>query len=233
MEADQRNARIFGVLFLITFVTSIPALALFQPVLDDPAAYIAGGGHDSQISLGVLLELLLIIANVATAVVIYPILRRQSEILSLGYVTARLVECMFIAAGIIFVLGIVSLRQDDPGSSALAVSFAALKDWTFLLGPGFIVGWGNGLILAYLMYRSRLVPRSMAWLGLIGGPLIILSGIGVLFDVWDAGSTVQALATIPEFLWELSLGIYCAVKGFRRDSPILAPASRLRQQDGA
>jgi len=222
MESDQRNARIFGVLFLITFVTSIPALALFQPVLDDPAAYIAGGGKDSQIFLGVLLELLLIIANVATAVVVYPILRRQNEILSLGYVAARLVECMFIAAGIIFVLGIVSLRQDDPGASALAVSFAALKDWTFLLGPGFIVGWGNGLILGYLMYSSRLVPRGMAMLGLIGGPLIILSGTGVLLDVWDAGGAVQALATIPEFLWELSLGIYCAVKGFRRDAPILS-----------
>jgi hypothetical protein len=225
MESDQRNARIFGVLFLITFVTSIPALALFQPVLDDPAAYIAGGGKDSQIYLGVLLELLLIIANVATAVVVYPILRRQNEALSLGYVAARLVECMFIAAGIIFVLGIVSLRQDDPGASALAVSLAALKDWTFLLGPGFIVGWGNGLILGYLMYSSRLVPRGMAILGLIGGPLIILAGIGVLLDVWDAGGTVQALATIPEFLWELSLGIYCAVKGFRRDSPILLQAT--------
>ena len=106
------------------------------------------------------------------------------------------------------------------------MSLAALKDWTFLLGPGFIVGWGNGLILGYLMYSSRLVPRWMAWLGLIGGPLIILSGIGVLFDAWDAGGTVQALATIPEFLWELSLGIYAAVWGFRRDSPILSPASR-------
>ena len=114
MAEDQRNARIFGVLYLITFLASIPALALYQPVLDDPAAYIAGGGEDTQIYLGVLLELLLIIANVGTAVVVYPILRRQNEILSLGYVTARLVECTFIAAGVIFVLGIVSLRQDNP-----------------------------------------------------------------------------------------------------------------------
>ncbi len=217
MAEDQRNARIFGVLFIITFVTSIPALALFQPVLDDPAGYISGGGKDTQIYLGVLLELLLIIANVGTALVIYPILRRQNEILSLGYVAARLVECMFIAAGIIFVLGIVSLRQDDQSASALAVSLAALKDWTFLLGPGFVVGWGNGLILGYLMYTSRLVPRKMAILGLVGGPLIILSGIGVLLDVWDAGGTVQALATIPEFLWELSLGVYCTVKGFKSE----------------
>ena len=170
MVEDQRNARIFGLLFIITFVTSIPALALFQPVLDDPAGYIAGGGEDNRIYLGVLLELLLIIANVGTAVVLYPIVRRQNEILSLGYVTARLVECVFIAAGILFVLGIVSLRLDSPDSSALAVSLAALKDWTFLLGPGFIVGWGNGLILGYLMYTSGLVPRRLAMLGLIGGP---------------------------------------------------------------
>ena len=227
MAEDQRNARIFGVLFLITFVTSIPALALYQPVLDDPAGYIAGGGEDNQIYLGALLELLLIIANVGTAVVVFPILRRQNEVLSLGYVTARLVECTFIAAGIVLVLGVVSLRQDSPDAADLAVSLAALKDWTFLLGPGFIVGWGNGLILGYLMYSSRLVPRPMAWLGLIGGPLIILSGIGVLFEWWDAGSTVPAITVIPEFLWELSLGIYAAVWGFRRDAPILAPERRV------
>jgi len=222
MDQDQKTARIFGVLFLITFATSIPALALYQPVLDDPAGYIAGGGEDNKIYLGVLLELLLIIANVGTAVVLYPIVRRQNEILSLGYVTARLMESVFIAAGIVCVLGIVSLRHDNPGASALAVSLAAIKDWTFLLGPGFIVGWGNGLILGYLMYSSGLVPRWMAMLGLVGGPLIVLSGIGVLFDLWDNGGTVQALATIPEFIWELSLGIYCTVWGFRRSSPILS-----------
>jgi len=226
MAEDQRNARIFGVLFLITFVTSIPALALFQPVLDDPAGYIAGGGEDNRIYLGVLLELLLIIANIGTAVVVFPILRRQNEILSLGYVTARIAECVFIAAGILFVLGIVSLRQDDPDAASLAVSLAALKDWTFLLGPGFIVGWGNGLILGYLMYRSRLVPRAMAMLGIIGGPLILFSFLGVLFDWWDAGTAVPAITVIPEFLWELSLGIYAAVWGFKRDAPILQREAR-------
>ena len=113
MESDQRNARIFGVLFIVTFITSIPALALFQPVLDDPAAYIAGGGNDSQIYLGVLLELLLIIANVGTAVVVYPIVRRQNES-PLGYVAARLMECTFIAAGILFV---PRDRESAPGRS--------------------------------------------------------------------------------------------------------------------
>jgi Domain of unknown function (DUF4386) len=162
MLDDQRHGRLFGILFIITFITSIPAYLLFQSVLDDPAGYIAGGGKDNQIYVGVLLELLLIIANVGTAVVLYPIARRQNEALALGYVAARIVECVFLAAGIIFVLGVVSLRQDSPDAADLAVSLAALKDWTFLLGPGFIVPFGNGLILGYLMYTSGLVPRRMA-----------------------------------------------------------------------
>ena len=225
MAEDQRNARIFGVLFIITFVTSIPALALFQPVLDDPAGYIAGGGKDNQIYLGASLELLLIIANAGTAVVLYPIARRHNELLAIGYVTARVIECVFLAAGIIFVLGVVSLRQDSPDAADLAVSLAALKDWTFLFGPGLIVPFGNGLILGYLMYSSGLVPRRMAWLGLIGGPLLLIGNIGVLFDWWDPAGAVNVLV-IPEFLWELSLGIYAAVSGFRRDAPILLPGAR-------
>jgi hypothetical protein len=216
MAEDQRLARIFGVLFLITYITSIAALGLYQPILDDPAGYITGGGHDDKIYLAALLELFLIISNVGTAVVAYPIFRRQNEPLALGYVTARIMECTFIAAGIIFALGVVSLRHDSPDAGDLAVSLAALKDWTFLLGPGFIGPWGNGLILGYIMYRS----------GLVRGPLIILSGIGTLFSAWDPGTTVPALATIPEFLWELFLGVYCTIWGFRKDSPILRPAWR-------
>jgi Domain of unknown function (DUF4386) len=223
MPEHRRISLAFGVLYLITFATSIPALLLFQPVLDDPAGYIAGDGEDARIYFGVLLELILILANVGTALVLIPILKRQNEMLTHSYVAARVVECVFIAAGIIFVLGIVSLRMDDPGNGSLAVSLAALKDWTFLLGPGFMVGVGNGLILGYLMYRSGLVPRGMAMLGLIGGPLIILTFIGTLFDAWDPGTTVPAITVIPEFLWELSLGVYCAVWGFKKSSPLLAP----------
>ena len=228
MSIDQKRARWFGVLYLITFVTSIPALLLYQPVLDDPVGYIAGGGQNNQILFGVLLELLLIIANIGTAVVIFPIVRRQSEELALGYVTARLFECMFILAGIVAVLGIVTLQQDvaGAGEGTLAYTLAAIKDWTFILGPGFMVGWGNGLILGYLMYKSGLVPRKLAWLGLVGGPLIILSGTLVLFGVADSGGALQGLATIPEGLWELFLGVYCTIWGFRRDAPILSGSAR-------
>lgn len=222
---DQRNARIFGVLFVITFLTSIPAALLFQPVLADPAGYIAGGGTDAQIYLGAFLEFLLIIANVGTAVVLYPIARRQNEILAIGYVAARIIESVFIAAGIIFVLGVVSLRLDSPGAADLAVSLAALRDWTFLFGPGLSVPFGNGLILGYLMYTSGLVPRPLAVLGLIAGPVLLVGNIGVLFDLWEPTGAV-ALFVAPEFAWELLLGIYAAMWGFRRAAPILSVRER-------
>jgi hypothetical protein len=225
---DQKRARVFGVLYLITFITSIPALLLYQPVLDDPVGYIAGAGQDNQIFFAALLELLLIIANIGTAVVIFPIVKRQSEELALGYVTARLFECTFILVGIVAVLGIVTLQQDVAGAAegSIAYTLAAIKDWTFLLGPGWVVGWGNGLILGYLMYKSELVPRQAAWLGLIGGPLIIISGTLVMFGVDHPSGTLQGLATIPEAIWELFLGIYCTVKGFRPSSPILRADTR-------
>jgi hypothetical protein len=227
VSPSRRISFTFGVLFLITFVTSIPALLLFQPVLDDPVGYVANGSSDNQIFFGAFLELLLIIANIGTAVVVYPLLKRENHILALGYVTARIVECIFILVGILAVLSIVTLSQQDAGGDegAIAYTLAALKDWTFILGPGWVVGWGNGLILGYLMYRSGLVPRRLAMFGLVGGPLIILSGTLGMFGVFDQGGTGQGLATIPEFIWELGLGIYATVWGFRA-SPILSGDAR-------
>jgi hypothetical protein len=227
VSLDQKRARWFGVLYLITFATSIPALLLYEPVLRNPVGYIAGAGHDKRILFGVLLELLLIIANIGTAVVIVPIMRRQSEELSIGYVTARIFECTFILVGIVAVLGIITLRNQAAGASegTVAYTLAAIKDWTFLLGPGWVVGWGNGLILGYLMWRSELVPRAAVWLGLVGGPLIIITGTAIMFTGNHPGSTLrglQGIATIPEFAWELFLGVYCTVWGFRRDAPILS-----------
>ena len=162
----QKIARVTGVLFLITFITSIPpVLFLYGPVLDDPRYILGGGAADNGVALGALLELLLIIANIGTAVVLYPVVKRVNEILAIGFVTARVVECAFIAVGILSVLSMVTLRQEAAGADsgsflAVGASLVALHDWTFLLGPGFVVGVGNGLILGYLMYRSGLVPRA-------------------------------------------------------------------------
>jgi hypothetical protein len=207
-------------LYLITFATSIPALFVFYaPVLEDPR-YILGAGAGNSVQWGAFLEMILIIANIGTAVVLYPILKRQNEILILGYVTARIMESVFIAVGLLSLLTIVTLQQEaTAGADAASLitagkSLVALHDWTFLLGPGFMVGVGNGLLLGYLMYTSRLVPRGMAVLGLIGGPVLIASGLGVLFGVIEAGGAVQLIATIPEALWELLLGIWPIVRGF-------------------
>jgi hypothetical protein len=226
MSSDQKRARVFGVLYLITFVTSIPALWFYEPALRNPVAYIAGGGSDKRVLFGVFLELILIIANIGTAVVIFPIMRRRFEDLAIGYVTARIFECAFILVGIVAMVGIVTLHREAAGANAgtVAYALAALKDWTFLLGPGFVVGWGNGLILGYLMYKTGLVPRMWAWFGLIGGPLIIISGTITMFGGNPAANGIKGVATAPEFIWELFLGVYCLVWGFTSDAPILSGA---------
>jgi hypothetical protein len=226
VSLDQKRARWFGVLYLITFLTSIPAALLYRPLLDDPVGYIAGAGHDKRILFGALLELLLIIANIGTAVLIVPIMRRFNEELAIGYVTARIIECTFILVGIVSVLGVITLRNQAAGASegTVAYTLAAIKDWTFLLGPGWMVGWGNGLILGYLMYRTGLVPQRVAWLGLVGGPLIILTGTAIMFGGNHPSSTLHGLQgalTFPEAAWELFLGVYCTIWGFRRNAAIL------------
>lgn len=226
--AEGKLALVAGVLFVITFVTAIPAALLYDPVLNDPS-YVVGAGADDRVFAGASLELLLIIANIGTALSLFPILRRHNAGLALGYVAARIVECAFIAVGILSLLALVTLRQDgggaDAGSLILAgQSLVAIHDWSFLLGPGFVVGVGNGLLLGYLMYRTGLVPRRMAMLGLVGGPLVCASGIAVMFGVFEAGSAAQAIATIPEIAWEASLGIYLIAKGFKASSPVLGGA---------
>jgi hypothetical protein len=220
MDSNRRTALVTGVLFIITFLTSIPAaLVLYTPVLDD-ANFVLGAGTDGGVALGAFLEVLLIVANVGTAVALFPILKRQSEPLALGYVTARLVECSFIAIGIVSLLAVVTLRQDaagaDPSSLVTAgQSLVAVHDWTFLLGPGWVGVLGTGLILGWLMYRSGLVPRGLAMLGLVAGPVLLVGGTAALLGVIDPDSPLRSLAAAPEFVWELSLGIYLTVKGFR------------------
>ena len=227
MSTDQKRARWFGVLYLITFATSIPALALFETVLRHPTSYITGSGHDKQVLFGAFLELLLIIANIGTAVVIVPIMWRRYKELSIGYVTARVIESTFILVGILAMVAIITLRNQTAGAAegTVAYTLAAIKDWTFLLGPGWVVGWGNGLILGYMMYRTQLVPRPWPWLGMIGGPLLLTVGTIILFGGNHPSSalhSLQGIVTIPEAAWELFVGVYCTIWGFRKDAPILA-----------
>lgn len=218
MQPSQSTARTAGILFLLTFVSAITGALLYAPLLTDPG-YVTGPGTDTRILWGAVCELVLIISNIGTAVVLFPVLRRWNETAALGYVAARIMECALIAAGILSVLAVVSLRQDagyDGGAYLpVAQALVAVHGWTFLLGPGFVVGLGNGLLLGFLMYRSHLVPRPMALFGLIGGPLMSVSGLAVLFGAYGQTSVPSALFTLPEILWEASLGIYLTVRGFR------------------
>ena len=216
----QLLARLTGGLFLVTFIAGIPPVFTFYvPVLSEPA-YILGAGGDGGLAWGAVLELILLVANIGTALALYPVLRQQNEALSLGYVAARLMECAFIAVGILCLLAIGTLRLEGAAGTtpealvAAGRALVAVHDWTFRLGPGFVVGIGNGLILAYLLYRSRLVPRALSSLGLIGGPLIILSGLAVVLGLIEAGGLWQGIATVPEFFWELGLGLWLLIRGF-------------------
>ena len=222
----RRIATFTGWLWIITFVTSIPArLFFYAPVLDHEGNYVTGAGNDAHtlIAIGAVLELLLIISNVGTAVVPYSIHKRVHEAGALAYVTARLVECTFIAIGIVCMLAVSSLRQDAVTGTNAAVGqgIFAVYEWTFRIGPGVFAGIGNGLILGWLMYRSGLVPPRFALFGLIGGPLVSIVGFLVILDVIPADGPFQVLVA-PEFIWELGIGIYLIVKGYRTSSPALA-----------
>lgn len=228
MSSDQRAARIVGWLFIGTFVFSIPGLLLYGPILHHHGTYVLGGGHDTQIAFGAFLEILSAICGVGTAVVLFPIVKRQSEGLALGYVAVRIVETTIIVAGIVSIMAVVTLRHDLAGTGAnagtlsiAARSLVAVKDWTFLLGPGFCSGLGNGLILGYLMYRSGLVPRRWAQFAMFAGAFAFIAATGALFDVYAKQSTLQGILTIPEIIWEAFFGIYLVVKGFKASSPIL------------
>lgn len=239
MNSDRRTAMVVGVLFIITFVASIPALAFYSQVLHH-TNFILGAGGDTRVAWGALLEVITLVAGIGTAVAIFPIARRQNEGVALGYVTARVIESMIIMAGILCLMAIVTLRKDlagvagtDTGSLVIAGrSLVAVHKWSFLMGPGLLgSGLGNGLLLGYLMYKSGLVPRRMAVVGLIGGTCIVLSGIAVLFNVIEAGSKAQAIATAPEFIWEAFLGIYLTFWGFK-PCPILTDKARGAEIDG-
>jgi hypothetical protein len=225
----RRTGRIFGWLFIGTFVTSIPARLLF--VHGAGASWtdmrlVPGDASSASLKWGALLEFGLIVTQLGTALVLYPIARRWSHTVALSYVSARTIESVFAAIGLISMLSLVSVISAMDGASgaeaaALQVqgdSLAHAYEWAFEWGPGLVAGIGNGLLLGYLMYTSGLVPRRLALLGLVGGSILILSFLLILAGVYKNGEGPSGLLTLPEAAWELSLGFYCAVKGFRVSS---------------
>jgi hypothetical protein len=228
----RRRARIAGIFFVITFI-SILALPLYDQVLNHHH-FIAGGGGDLRVELGALCEIITLIAGIGTAVVLYPVLRRQSEGLALGYVTVRVVESALIAVGIVSLLAVVTLRKDLAGAAGTdspsliltGRSLIAVHNATFLLGPAFCAAIGNGLMVGYMMFRSGLVPRRFAQFGMAAGSLALVTAILVLFGAYDQVSGTSGIRTFPEAAWELSLGIYLIAKGFRSDAILFAREGR-------
>jgi hypothetical protein len=225
MKPIRKVSLVFGLFFAGTFIFSIPALIFYNPLFNNKD-YIFLGGFDIRISMGAFFEIMLAICNIATAIVIFPIFKRVNETVSLGYVAVRIVESVMILAGVICLMSVMTFRADFlPGNDTQELYFIrrlflVFHDWTFLLGPQFCAGFGNGILLGYLMYRSGVIPTRMALLGLIGGPLAFIGGILVLFGVLEQMSTGLFALTSIEIIWELSITIYAIFKGFK-PSPLV------------
>src|SRR4051794_4603470 len=231
MNPKRGTAVVTGVFFLVAAVAAVIALALYQPVLSNPG-YVLGAGADTGVLLGGFFEVVLAVSVVGTAVTLYPVLQRENHGVALGYVCGRVMEAAVIVVGIVSVLSVVTLRQGHAGAGTPAdeslvtvgKALVAVHDWTFRFGPGLFIGV-NTLLLAWLMYRSRLVPRFIPVLGLVGGPLEFMSSTVGMFGLYDQVSTVAGLAALPVTAWEMSLAIYLIVKGFR-PSPHIARDTR-------
>lgn len=220
MTATRRLALAAGVFYLLTFAFSIPAFFLYEPVLTDPAYIVSSGGADTRVILGAFLEFLTALAGIGTAVAAYPVIRRQSEAASLGFVTTRIFEAAVMIVGVIALLTIVSIRQaggapgtDSPAMVAVGQALIAVRDHTARLGPGFVPAL-NALCFGYVLYRSRLVPRLIPALGLIGAPLLLASVTARIFGLHGDQSWFAAVALPPIFIWELSVGLWMTFKGF-------------------
>lgn len=221
----RRTALVAGVLYLVTFIAGIPPTFLYDPVLKEPAD-VLGAGTDGQIVLGAFLDMVTGMAGIGTAVALYSVVRRQHEGAALGFVTTRVMEAVAIFISLVSMLAIVTLRQQAAAASdaastvSLGQTLVGIRNWGHLFGPGLMPPF-NALLLGYLMYRSGLVPRWMPTLGLIGAPLLFSSTIGTLFGVNDPMSVWTGIATVPIFVWELSIGLYMTFKGFRPTAPLL------------
>jgi hypothetical protein len=216
MDATRKAALYAGLFYIGTFVFSIPALGLYEGVLDDPN-FVLGSGSDQGVLWGGIIEVLTALTGIGTAVAVYPVIKRHGPSRSIGFVASRTLEAAMIFTGVLAVLAVYTLRQHGGDPSTLTTTadgLVAFKDWTFLLGPG-VAPAINALCFATILYTSRLVPRWIPTLGLIGAPLLIASSAGSLFGGWEQVSGVGLTMAMPIAVWELSVGVFMIVKGFR------------------
>ena len=227
MSPLRKTALAAGLLYLATFVFSIPALAFYDGVLNNPD-FVHGAGSDGGVLWGAMFEVITALTGIGTAVVLYRVIKRHGPPGAIGFVASRTLEAAMIFVGVISVLGVYTLRQDFAGTdtaglTTTAHALVAVKDWTFLLGPG-IMPAINALCLATVLYRSRLVPRIIPTIGLIGAPILLASSTATLFGACDQVSPPAMLVALPIAAWEFSLGVYMTVKGFRPSPVTESPA---------
>ncbi len=213
MTSTRKTALVAGAFYLLTFV-SIPTLFLYNAVRG--ANYVVGPGPDTSVFVGSVLEIIVALACIGTAVALYPVVKRQNEGVALGFVAVRTLEAGAIFAGVFTLLAVVTLRQAGAGAGALATgqTLVGLHDWTFTLSQSLLPAV-NALLLGSLLYQSRLVPRILPVIGFIGAPLLIASTMATLFGANEYGSAMSGLLALPIALWEFSLGVYLVVRGFR------------------
>jgi len=213
MSSTRKISLTAGVFYLLTFV-SIPILYLYGPVRE--VGYILGPGPDTRVFVGVVLEIIVALAGIGTAVALFPVVKRQNEGVALGFIATRTLEAGGIFASVFVLLAIVTLRQAAAGAGALATgqTLVGLHDWTFTLSQSLIPAV-NALLIGSLLYQSRLVPRVLPVLGFIGAALLVTSTMATLFGANEYGSAMSGLLAIPIAVWEFSLGVYLVVKGFR------------------
>ena len=223
-DPTRKTALVAGVLYLVTFLSSIPAVFLLGPVLTDPH-YVTGPGADGQVSLGALLDLVNALACIGTAVALFSIMKREHEGFALGFVTTRMFEAAVIAVGVVSLLSVVTLRQDgavdgDPAALVpVSQALVAVRDWTFVLGPG--MAGLNAILLGTLMYRSGLVPRAIPTIGVVGGPIYLSAVVAIVLGITQPGGLWQGIGGLFMFVWELLLGLWMIFKGFQPTAPIV------------
>jgi hypothetical protein len=228
MDPMRKTALVAGVLYLVTFVGSVPALPLYHNILHNPN-YLLGGASDAGVLWGAVGEVICALAGIATAVALYPVAKRQSQTASLGFVTSRVIEASMIFVGVLSVLSLVTLHKAGAsGADAASMvstgrSLVALHDWTFLFGPG-VMPAINALCIGTVMYRTRLIPRIIPTIGLIGAPMLLASALATLFGAWAQVSSISFFATLPIAAWEFSFGVWMAFKGFKPSAVAELPA---------
>jgi len=232
MSPMRKTALAAGLLYIATFVFSIPALAFYDDVVNKPE-FVLGAGNGDGVLWGGLIEVITALTAIGTALVLYRVVKRYDSNRAVGFVAFRVLEASMIFVGVISLLGVFTLRQDFAGGDGTAVTAAAsalvaVKQWTFLLGPGLMPAF-NAFCLATVLYRSRLVPRIIPTIGLVGAPILLASFAATLFGAFDQVSGPALLLALPIAIWEFSLGVWLIVKGFNaskvRDEPEVSTAT--------